>query len=213
MTLSGLLNFTDGLWSCCGSERIIIFTTNYIEKLDKALLRAGRMDKHIHMSWCRYPAFVTLAQNNLNLEKHRLFPAIEDAITDKAISPADVSELLLKKKQNPTAALKGLLKVLKSAPKAAPDTTHEIVDEDVEDGDDDDEDEDEQPFETSLQGQDFPRDQTSSDESSRPESPHADGGNSPSPTTPNVDNVGARDPTIIVDSSALDSPPPDVIAT
>ena len=175
------------------------------------------MDKHIHMSWCRYPAFVTLAQNNLNLEKHRLFPAIENAITDKAISPADVSELLLKKKRNPTAALKGLLKVLKSAPTAAPDTTHEILDEDVvEDGGDDDDDddvEDEQPFETSLQGQDFPRDQSSSDDSSRPESPHADGGNSPSPTTPNVDNVGARDPTIIADSSASDSPPPDVIAT
>lgn len=211
MTLSGLLNFTDGLWSCCGNERIIIFTTNYIEKLDKALLRAGRMDKHIHMSWCRYPAFVTLAQNNLNLEKHKLFPAIENAIADKAISPADVSELLLKRKRNPTAALKGLLEVLKSAPTADPDTTSEIFDEDVvDDGDDDVE--DEQPFETSLQGQDFPQDQTSSDDSSRPESPHADGDNLPSPK-PNVDNVGARDPTSIADSSASNSPPPNVIAT
>ena len=33
MTLSGLLNFVDGLWSSCGDERIIIFTTNHIEKL------------------------------------------------------------------------------------------------------------------------------------------------------------------------------------
>ncbi|KAF5471928.1 hypothetical protein F2P56_008687 [Juglans regia] len=33
MTMSGLLNFTDGLWSCCGSERIFVFTTNHIEKL------------------------------------------------------------------------------------------------------------------------------------------------------------------------------------
>lgn len=115
VTLSGLLNFTDGLWSCCGRERIIIFTTNYIEKLDKALLRAGRMDKHIHMSWCGYPAFQTLARNNLGLEWHELFPEIEAAIANKAIAPAEVSELMLKKKRNPTAALEGLLDALGKA--------------------------------------------------------------------------------------------------
>ncbi|KAF3336532.1 AAA family ATPase L572 [Carex littledalei] len=37
VTLSGLLNFIDGLWSACGEERILIFTTNHIEKLDPAL--------------------------------------------------------------------------------------------------------------------------------------------------------------------------------
>ncbi|KAM6575074.1 hypothetical protein CsatA_023401 [Cannabis sativa] len=39
VTLSGLLNFIDGLWSCCGDERIIIFTTNHKERLDPALVR------------------------------------------------------------------------------------------------------------------------------------------------------------------------------
>jgi DNA polymerase III delta prime subunit len=112
VTLSGLLNFTDGLWSCCGSERIIIFTTNHIEKLDGALLRSGRMDMHIHMSWCTFPAFQILAYNNLGLETHPLFPEVEKAIFDKAITPADVSELLLKKKRDSTAALEGLIQVL-----------------------------------------------------------------------------------------------------
>ncbi|CAK9208331.1 unnamed protein product [Sphagnum jensenii] len=109
VTLSGLLNFTDGLWSCCGSERIIIFTTNHIEKLDPALLRSGRMDMHIHMSWCTFPAFQVLAYNNLGLKKHELFPEVEKAISGKAITPAEVSELLIKKKRNPTAALEGLI--------------------------------------------------------------------------------------------------------
>ncbi|KAK8534015.1 hypothetical protein V6N12_047415 [Hibiscus sabdariffa] len=45
VTLSGLLNCIDGLWSSCGGERIIVFTTNYVEKLDPALIRRGRMDK------------------------------------------------------------------------------------------------------------------------------------------------------------------------
>jgi len=116
VTLSGLLNFTDGLWSCCGSERIIIFTTNHIEKLDKALLRAGRMDKHINLSWCEFPAFRTLAKNILDLEWHDLFPEIEEAFVDKAKSPADVSEILLNKKRKPTAALNALLEALSKAP-------------------------------------------------------------------------------------------------
>ncbi|KAL8267640.1 hypothetical protein R6Q59_001438 [Mikania micrantha] len=38
ITLSGFLNFIDGLWSSCGQERIIIFTTNRKDKLDPALL-------------------------------------------------------------------------------------------------------------------------------------------------------------------------------
>ncbi|KAM0067747.1 putative AAA+ ATPase domain, ATPase, AAA-type, core [Helianthus debilis subsp. tardiflorus] len=45
VTLSGFLNFIDGLWSSCGDERIIVFTTNRKEKLDPALLRPGRMDR------------------------------------------------------------------------------------------------------------------------------------------------------------------------
>ncbi|KAG8643675.1 hypothetical protein MANES_11G055419v8 [Manihot esculenta] len=57
VTLSGLLNFIDGIWSACGGERIIVFTTNYVEKLDPALIRRGRMDKHIEMSYCCFEAF------------------------------------------------------------------------------------------------------------------------------------------------------------
>ncbi|XWS40830.1 hypothetical protein CRYUN_Cryun17cG0029600 [Craigia yunnanensis] len=61
VTLSGLLNCIDGLWSACGGERIIIFTTNHVEKLDPALIRRGRMDKHIEMSYCCFDAFKVLA--------------------------------------------------------------------------------------------------------------------------------------------------------
>jgi hypothetical protein len=48
----------------------------------------------------------------LGLEKHDLFPEVEKAILDKAITPADVSEHLLKRKPNPTAALESLIQVL-----------------------------------------------------------------------------------------------------
>ncbi|UNI18144.1 hypothetical protein JDV02_004433 [Purpureocillium takamizusanense] len=46
LSLSGLLNILDGVASQEG--RILIMTTNHIEKLDKALIRPGRVDRMIH---------------------------------------------------------------------------------------------------------------------------------------------------------------------
>ncbi|KAK4262140.1 hypothetical protein QN277_027731 [Acacia crassicarpa] len=100
VTLSGLLNFVDGLWSSCGDERIIVFTTNHKEKLDPALLRPGRMDVHIHMSYCSPHVFRQLAFNYLELEQHSLFPQIEEAILLTHVTPAEVAEQLLKMKNS-----------------------------------------------------------------------------------------------------------------
>ncbi|PRQ39946.1 putative ATPase, AAA-type, core, P-loop containing nucleoside triphosphate hydrolase [Rosa chinensis] len=46
------------------SQRIIVFTTNYKDKPDPALLRPGRMDMHVHMSYCTPCGFKTLAHNH-----------------------------------------------------------------------------------------------------------------------------------------------------
>ena len=80
VTLSGLLNFIYGIWSACGQERNIIFTTNHIEKLDSALIRRGRMDMHIELSYCGCEAFKVLAKNYLDLESHSLFGEIESLL-------------------------------------------------------------------------------------------------------------------------------------
>ncbi|KFK33168.1 hypothetical protein AALP_AA6G339300 [Arabis alpina] len=102
VTLSGLLNFIDGLWSACGGERIIVFTTNFIDKLDPALIRKGRMDKHIEMSYCGFEAFKVLAKNYLNVEDDDLFQEIKRLLEIEEIkmTPADVGENLLMKKEN-----------------------------------------------------------------------------------------------------------------
>ncbi|KAF8035406.1 hypothetical protein BT93_C1439 [Corymbia citriodora subsp. variegata] len=50
ITFWGRLNFPNGLWSFCGSERIFVYTTNHFEKLDPTLLESSRMDMHICMS-------------------------------------------------------------------------------------------------------------------------------------------------------------------
>ncbi|CAI0456759.1 unnamed protein product [Linum tenue] len=98
ITLSGLLNFIDGLWSSCGDERIIVFTTNHKEKLDPALLRPGRMDMHVHMSYCTLEAFKVLASNYLEADggSHRLCEEIGGLIGDVRVTPAQVAEELMK---------------------------------------------------------------------------------------------------------------------
>ena len=96
MTLSGLLNFIDGLWSSCGDERIIVVTTNHKEHLDPALLRPGRMDMHIHMSYCTPCAFKTLALNYLKLRTHPRFNEINNLLEEVKVTPAEVGEQLLR---------------------------------------------------------------------------------------------------------------------
>ncbi|KAI6680760.1 hypothetical protein NL676_034641 [Syzygium grande] len=118
ITLSGLLNFTDGLWSCCGSERIFVFTTNHIDKLDPALLRSGRMDMHIYMSYCSYPALEILLRNYLGCEAKDLGEAaareLREVVEKAKMTPADISEVLIKKGRNKDKAVSELLEELKA---------------------------------------------------------------------------------------------------
>ncbi|CAH2069629.1 unnamed protein product [Thlaspi arvense] len=118
ITLSGLLNFTDGLWSCCGSERIFVFTTNHIEKLDPALLRSGRMDMHIYMSYCNFPSLKILLKNYLGYGEEDIsddvLKEMERVVEKAEMTPADVSEALIKNRRDKEKAIRELLEDLKS---------------------------------------------------------------------------------------------------
>lgn len=118
ITLSGLLNFTDGLWSCCGSERIFVFTTNHIEKLDPALLRSGRMDMHIFMSYCSIQALKILLKNYLGCEEgvdldDSVLKELEEVVEMARMTPADISEVLIKNRRKKEKAVDELLEILK----------------------------------------------------------------------------------------------------
>ncbi|XWS64541.1 hypothetical protein CRYUN_Cryun05aG0012900 [Craigia yunnanensis] len=79
VTLSGFLNFVDGIWSACEGERIFIFTTNHVDQLDPALIQRGRMDMHIELSYCSFEAF-----------------KIKQLLSEVNMTPADVAENLMK---------------------------------------------------------------------------------------------------------------------
>ncbi|KDP44563.1 hypothetical protein JCGZ_22145 [Jatropha curcas] len=112
VTLSGLLNFIDGLWSSCGDERIIVLTTNHKEKLDPALLRPGRMDVHVHMSYCTPCGFRLLASNYVGINDHFLFQEIEEFISTTQVTPAEVAEQLMRSDE-PETVLVELIQFLK----------------------------------------------------------------------------------------------------
>ncbi|GLJ12444.1 hypothetical protein SUGI_0190940 [Cryptomeria japonica] len=113
ITLSGLLNFADGLWSSCGEERIMIFTTNHKERLDPALLRSGRMDMHIHLSYCEFEAFKQLVFNYLDLGDHLLFSSVEEKMKSGGrLTPADICEILIRNKSHPDSAIKAVIDAL-----------------------------------------------------------------------------------------------------
>ncbi|CAN1162839.1 AAA-ATPase ASD, mitochondrial [Linum perenne] len=111
VTLSGLLNFIDGLWSACGGERLIVFTTNH----------KGRMDKHIELSYCSFEAFRVLAKNYLLLHDHQLFDKIRQLLLETKMTPADVAEHLMPKTvpPNPEVCLNSLVQSLEAAQEEA----------------------------------------------------------------------------------------------
>ncbi|KAE8706730.1 hypothetical protein F3Y22_tig00110388pilonHSYRG00133 [Hibiscus syriacus] len=130
VTLSGLLNFIDGIWSACGGERIIVYTANHVEKLDPALIRRGRMDKHIEMSYCRFEAFKVLAKNYLDIDSHPLFGEIERLLEETDMTPADVAENLMLKSDDDEED-EACLKCLIEAPKAGKEEARKKAEEEA----------------------------------------------------------------------------------
>ncbi|KAL6880707.1 hypothetical protein ACP4OV_012272 [Aristida adscensionis] len=146
VTLSGVLNFIDGLWSACGGERIIVFTTNHVEKLDPALIRRGRMDKHIEMSYCCFESFKFLAKIYLAVDAHPLFAAVAALLREVEMTPADVAENLTPTSpgDNADTCLAALVEALEKAKEVAAAKAKrkgKKVDDDGAEDDDDDDDE------------------------------------------------------------------------
>lgn len=83
LTLSHLLNILDGTLS--RDDMIFIATTNYIDKLDKALIRPGRFDICIHLSECdRYQYHIIYK----NIIKRDLSSELLDRLEPAKLTPA-----------------------------------------------------------------------------------------------------------------------------
>lgn len=113
VSLSCLFSFIEGLWLSCGDERIIVFTTNYSYRLDPALSCPGRVDMHIHMSYCSSQVFKLLASNYLGVQDRlALFGEIENLLENEHVTVDQVSEEL-RKGENADITLRGGVNLLK----------------------------------------------------------------------------------------------------
>lgn len=101
ITLSHILNILDGILETPG--RILILTSNYPEKLDKALLRPGRIDINQHVGYCDLEMIKEMFCffYNLNLDSQKDFKEIK-----KDITPAQLNKILLDNFNNSDNAVK-----------------------------------------------------------------------------------------------------------
>lgn len=133
LSFSAILNFMDGIFSCCGDERVMIFTMNSKDQIDPAVLRPGRIDHHIHFPLCDFNAFKSLAHSHLGLKDHKLFPQVEENFqTGSVLSPAEISEIMISNRSSPTRALKLVISTHQSNSKLVPsDKIHSNIEADL----------------------------------------------------------------------------------
>ncbi|KAG2536964.1 AAA-ATPase At2g46620-like [Panicum virgatum] len=109
-----VLSFMDGLSSCCGEERVMVFTmSGGKDGVDPAVLRPGRLDVHIHFTMCDFEAFKALASNYLGLKDHKLYPQVEEGFHAGArLSPAELGEIMIANRGSPSRALRTVINAL-----------------------------------------------------------------------------------------------------
>lgn len=101
--LSFLLNLLDGTLEANG--RILIITTNFPERIDKALIRPGRVDLIVHFKKCSIQVLREMA--NSFYETEVKIP--EDDSLNYKWSPAEVNQILFRNFGNPEAAVNELV--------------------------------------------------------------------------------------------------------
>uniref|UniRef100_A0A2N9GGV0 AAA+ ATPase domain-containing protein n=1 Tax=Fagus sylvatica TaxID=28930 RepID=A0A2N9GGV0_FAGSY len=115
VSLSGMLNFMDGIVSCCGEERVMVFTMNGKDGVDQAVMRPGRIDVHVQFPLCDFSGFKNLASSYLGVKEHKLFSQVDEIFQSGAsLSHAKISEIMISNRNSPSRALKSVITALQT---------------------------------------------------------------------------------------------------
>lgn len=124
VTFGGLLNALDGVASTEG--RIVFMTTNYMDKLDPAMVRPGRVDMKIHVDYpddeqlaLMFARFYPDASQELKTE----FVQEIRSLGTKKVSMAAVQGLFMFNKENAKEAVDSIKGYFKDQMFLAPETT------------------------------------------------------------------------------------------
>jgi hypothetical protein len=104
LDLSFLLNLLDGTLEANG--RILIITTNFPERIDKALIRPGRIDMIVHFQKCTLDVVNEMVNSFYDKDV-----ALTDANLDGKWTPAEVNQILFRNFEDSDAGIKELVEL------------------------------------------------------------------------------------------------------
>lgn len=99
LSLSFILNLLDGILETPG--RILIVTTNHVNKLDKAFIRPGRIDVNLEVGYCTLEMIKEMFDFFYEEDCSELF---KDYNYNKHITPAELNKYILNNYNNKTNA-------------------------------------------------------------------------------------------------------------
>ena len=106
LTLGFLLNLLDGVLEVPG--RILIMTTNYPERLDKALIRPGRIDLILDFKKTTRATVREMFQHFYSLSEADMKEYNFSGVADYQYSPAEINQIFFKYIQEPADAIRTL---------------------------------------------------------------------------------------------------------
>jgi len=105
LTLATLLEVLDGVMEMDG--RMLIITTNYPERLDKALIRPGRIDMKVKFGPCTKGNILEMYRHYFEEEAPSSFDA--SRLEDGVYTPAEVTQVFLNNMHQPEKGLQQLV--------------------------------------------------------------------------------------------------------
>ena len=106
LTLSCLLNLLDGVLEAPG--RIVIMTTNYIEKLDSALIRPGRIDLICEFKKCTNDSIIEFIEMFYDIELSDDEKNQIKTLDEYKITPAEMTKLMFENFEDYEACIEKL---------------------------------------------------------------------------------------------------------
>lgn len=106
LSLSFILNLLDGILETPG--RILIVTTNHVEKLDKAFIRPGRIDVNLEVGYCTLDMIKSMFEFFYEEDCSELF---KDYKYNPNITPAELNKYILNHYNNKENAFNELKKL------------------------------------------------------------------------------------------------------